>query len=77
MAYWINESGNSNNSNYREFGCDKLADIPKLPTSTTEGEYQENDSVASKPCAVGSTCICLENSSVWMLGKEPNEWSEL
>ena len=41
---------------------DKLEDIATLPKSPT--------------CASGSSCLCLENSSVWKLGDD-NEWHEI
>ena len=35
------------------------------------------DTLPVKPtCAPGSTCICLEDSSVWMLGND-DIWHEL
>ena len=41
---------------------DKLEDIATLPKSPV--------------CASGSSCLCLENSSVWKLGDD-NEWHEI
>ena len=38
---------------------------------------QENDTVAAYPCACGSDCMCLEDSSIWILGKDTNEWKEV
>ena len=40
--------------------CDNLTDIETLPTD----------------CGAGSTCIVIENSSVWMLGSD-KEWHEI
>ena len=78
MAYWIQETGTHHNfSNYRSFMCDYRSDIVKLPRADTSGELQKNDTVSSLPCAYGSDCLCLENSSVWILGKDTNEWQEV
>lgn len=77
MAYWIIEAGNSNNANYRGFYCDYLSDISKLPTQTKEGAPQEGDTVSSKPCSAGSNCVCLENSNVYVLGKDTDQWKQL
>lgn len=75
--YWIQESGNSNNANYKSFICDYKSDIDKLPTQTLNGALQNNDTVSSKPVAAGSDCLCLEDSSVWILGKETDSWQRL
>lgn len=45
-----------------EFQVDKLEDIATLPKSPT--------------CASGSSCLCLEDVSVWKLGDD-NEWHEI
>lgn len=34
MAYWINDVGNNNRPNLKEFYCDLEEDISKLPTNT-------------------------------------------
>lgn len=78
MAYWIQETGtHHNSSNYRSFICDYRSDIAKLPKQNTYGEKQEGDTVSSMPCSCGSDCICLEDSSVWILGKDTDEWQEV
>lgn len=56
--------------------CDYLSDIKKLPRVGIEGEKQEGDTVSSLPCAFGSECICLENSTTWFLSKETNMWKQ-
>lgn len=77
MAYWIQETGTHHNySNYRKFMCDYLSDIKKLPRVGIEGEKQEGDTVSSLPCAFGSECICLENSTTYFLSKETNMWKQ-
>ena len=45
-----------------EYVVSTRADIDTLPIKPT--------------CAAGSTCICLEDSSVWMLGDD-SIWHEL
>lgn len=78
MAYWVQEFGtNHNNVNYRSFICDYRSDIKKLPRESTEGKLQENDTISSAPCSPGSDCLCLEDSSVWILGKDTNDWQEI
>ena len=55
------QSGNVS-SYVMEFQVDKLEDIATLPKSPT--------------CTLGSTCLCIEDSSVWALGND-NEWHEI
>lgn len=74
MAYWIQEIGSNN---YRSFICDYRIDITKLPKQNTYGEKQEGDTISSMPVACGSDCLCLEDSSIWILGKDTNEWQEV
>lgn len=74
MAYWIVKSGNSQNSTWRYFQCDYMTDISKLPTTTKQGVEQVNDSVCSYTCAPGSKCLCQEDGSIWLLGKDTNSW---
>lgn len=78
MAYWVQETSTTQNmSNYRSFYCDYRTDIDKLPRVGIEGEPQKNDTVSHKPCSHGSDCLCLEDSSVWILGKDTNAWQEI
>lgn len=74
MAYWINESGNRNNSAWRFFMCDFVSDLTELPTAFKEGTPQPNDTVCKNRCAPGSQCLCLEDGSVWLLGKDTDTW---
>lgn len=74
MAYWINESGNRNNSAWRFFMCDFVSDLTELPTAFKEGIPQPNDTVCKNKCAPGSQCLCLEDGSVWILGKDTDKW---
>lgn len=49
-----------------ELIADKVSDVAE----TLETQYN------LKTCAAGSTCIVIENSSVWMLGND-GHWHEL
>lgn len=56
----VDMNGNNKQSSVVEIIADEASDIQNLPT-----EY-----------GVGSTCVCLEDSSVWMLGNDKH-WHEL
>lgn len=78
MAYWIQETGNKYNMrNHRSYICDYVTDIEKLPRQNIYGEQQGNDTLSCTPCAAGSSCLCLEKSSVYILGKDTDEWQEV
>lgn len=77
MAYWIQETNVGNNSACRSYLCDFRTDIDSLPRVGVKGQEQTGDSVSSQPCACGSDCMVLEDSSVWILGKETNTWMEI
>lgn len=78
MAYWVQETGtNHNSSDYRSFMCDYRSDIDKLPRQNIWGAKQDGDTVSSMPVAYGSDCLCLQDSSVWILGKDTNAWQEV
>lgn len=78
MSYWVHETGTHHNfANYKSFICDFRSDIDKLPKVGINGEPQENDTVSSLPVSFGSDCLCLEDSSVWILGKDTNKWQEI
>ena len=76
MAYWIDPNA-GNKSTCRSYYCDYRTDIDKLPRMNVYGEEQEGDTVAAYPCACGSDCMCLEDSSIWILGKDTNAWQEV
>ena len=77
MAYWIHEAGNRNSSIWRFFMCDYLSDINNLPDAINEGKLQENDTVCKNRCSPGSKCLCQEDGSIWLLGKETNQWKKM
>lgn len=78
MAYWIQKTSNSHNMiNYRYFICDYINDIKQLPRFGINGSEQEKDTISPLPCAYGSDCLCLEDSSKWVLSKDTNEWKKI
>lgn len=79
MAYWIQEFGGNgqNRYNWRMYHCDYRDDIAKLPLNDKEGVKQGNDEVSCTKATYGDQCLCLEDSSVWELRNEPNDWKEL
>lgn len=76
MAYWIDPNA-ENKQNCRSYYCDYTTDIDLLPRYGIKGAEQENDTVAPMPCNYGSECVCLEDATVWILGKDTNEWKQL
>lgn len=60
MAHKITTNGNIVQPSVVEIVADTIADVENLP----------------KYVGVGSTCIVIENSSVYMLGND-NEWHEI
>ena len=59
--YAVLKQGDHTSAYVMELQCDTLADMASLPDSQ---------------CAPGSTCIILENSSVYALGTD-GTWHEL
>lgn len=58
----------------KQFHCDFLSDIGKLPTSKRIGAKQDGDTVSDNPCAPSSRCFCYEDASEWILGMETDTW---
>ena len=58
--YNITRQGNIDQYDLMSYMCDNRTDIETLPTD----------------CGAGSTCIVIEDSSVWMLGTDKT-WKEL
>ena len=58
--YNIIRQGDADQNNILQYCCDTREDLAKLPTD----------------CGAGSTCIVIENSSVWMLGTD-KKWKEI
>ena len=77
MAYWIQEIGNGHRPNWRMYHCDYVSDIQNLPLNDRNGVQQGDDTVSSTNATYGDQCLVLENSSVYELGKETNNWVKL
>lgn len=79
MAYWIQEFGGSgmNRYDFRMFHCDYISDINSLPLNDKEGVKQDENDSSYKKAHYGDQCFCLEDSSVWELRKEPNDWKKI
>lgn len=78
MAYWYDDSSPRAKTSRRvvDYIADTDADIYNLPTSTTEGEPQENDSTAHKCVCKGSTCLVIDSALVYMLNSN-DQWVQL
>ena len=59
--YKIIKNGDTTASAVSEYVADERVDIDSLPTEASKA---------------GSSCICLEDSSVWMLGND-GVWHQL
>ena len=78
MAYWLDESSDANNmgsTKQKDFYCDSSADISDLPTSQHEGVPQ-GDTVTHKKVDKGSSCLCIGDSTLYMLNSE-DQWIEM
>ena len=76
MAYWIHESGNGTRAKFKVFFMDADTDLANLPTSDTEGVKQDIDPYAHECCDIGSQCLSIESSKVFVLNSE-NEWTDI
>lgn len=77
MAYWIQESDCSKYSR-RMYNCDFRADVAGLPTNTRLGDVDRADCPEAADYAhYGDRCLCLEDTSVYELRKETDDWKEL
>ena len=75
--YWINESETVKGSSKQvSFYCDTTSDIPNLPTSQASGVKQGNNDVSCLPCDKGSSCLCIGDSSFWILNSS-DVWTEV
>lgn len=79
MSYWISEIGDINRApaGAKSFYCDFRTDIEKLPNNTDKGDLSAGDEASAQLCKYGSDCMCLEDTSLWILGKETNAWQEV
>ena len=67
--YWIDEKNTKLNGTSKQvsFYCDSSSDIVNLPTSKTYGVKQGDDNCSNLPVNKGSSCLCIEDSTLWIL----------
>ena len=75
MAYWLDHNIEYVPGGQKSYYCDSSADIADLPTSSNEGTPM-NDSVTHLKCEPGSFCLCIGDSSGWILNSE-DVWTEV
>lgn len=74
MSYWIDSSQKySGYPTQRNFFCDTTDDIYSLPTSTTPGVQQGDDTVSCQIVSPGSVCYCISPTSRYILNSQ-NTW---
>lgn len=75
--YWIQEH-DCNKDSRRMYHCDYRSDVLKLPTNTKVGDTEAaDDEEAASLATYGDRCLCLEDSSLYELRNEPDDWKEL
>lgn len=75
--YWISNDAESHGSSKQvSFMCDSLTDISNLPTSQASGVQQGEDTASYLPCAKGSSCFCIGESSLFILNSN-DVWTEV
>lgn len=62
------------NGQHTEYLCDYISDISTLPTANRKGKISYGGDDLKVQCAAGSMAYCLENSSLYTLGIETDEW---
>ena len=75
MAYWIDHNTGDVPEGQFSYFCDEPSDIPDLPTSQHEGKDM-GDRVTNRKCKPGSFCLCIGDSSGWILNSL-DEWKEV
>ena len=66
--YWIDESSQARGvGEQRDFYCDDASDINNLPTSSSMGVQQGDDTVSCQPCGKGSFCLCIADATGYFL----------
>lgn len=77
MAYWINDIGNNNRPDLKEFYCDSEEDISKLPTNTKKGTLASaTDNSQISECSIGSTCFVIDKCKLYVLNSS-GVWKEV
>lgn len=70
-------NGHPTQSNLREYICQSVDDIAKLPRCGIPGTQEStNDGYSNEPCAIGSTAVVVNGSRVFVLAPN-NEWAEV
>lgn len=73
----ITNNGDPNAIAINEYYCDTEADIALLPKFGIEGKIDDKyDSLANKPCSIGSTALVIETADLYVLAPS-NEWKKL
>lgn len=77
MAYWINDVGNRNRPDLKEFYCDSEKDITGLPTSKKKGVVTSaiDESQIGK-CSIGSSCFVIDKCKLYILNSK-DIWKEV
>lgn len=73
--FWIQQSGNQNNSGYRLYYAETRSDVNFLPTNLQRGVQTVGGSSINNKCAIGSECFVIESSSLFILTN--NGWREV
>ena len=78
MAYWYDDTSSRANTSRRcvNYIADTESDINDLPTSTTEGAVQGNDTTLHRCVDKGSSCLVIDTGAVYMLNSN-NQWVQL
>ncbi len=69
MAYWLDPLAKCV-GNLKEFYCDETSDIADMPTTSTEGTPQSDDSTIHHTVAKGSSVYCIGDSSIYILNSQ-------
>ena len=75
MAYFLDHNVEYLPGGQKSYFCDTASDVADLPTSSAEGANM-GDSVTHLKCAPGSFCLCIGDSSGWILNSE-DQWIEV
>ena len=75
MAYWLDSNNSYVPTGQKSYYCDDTDDISDLPTNLTEGKPM-GDTITHRKCEPGSFCLCIADSSGWILNSE-GEWKEV
>lgn len=73
--HWIDGTDRNQAGKTRSLVCDFASDLAYLPTSSAEGTGGENDT-ANEKVAKGSTCLCIEESAIYILNSE-DTWVQI